>query len=608
MKSGFVDIIGFAVSWAGAAQTFLTEHEAKIDAKPQYKRALAPLFSSTLNSTYVGSILTSVAALMNCSLVGSRGPQTQSAAIALPSTTFINFAMGLGSLTVYLDTKDPASFLITANMVSPLFKAMEHAVLSCHVPDRASIVRCCKVLRNTARVLPNAIGAHPGRRHWGLYAELSKAIARPDTQRHGIETMRTVLRWLATVTSPETAPAKTIGILAPLYGFTLVTEAAMYELRSSNVMKPYWADLAASFSGIADSWLMLSTMDEYQIEDVLQPCAAFVSRTLNYSSGTIAMFKKENAKPLPTEAMVPVLNAIERLSSMVATAATFQNFELGEKIQLPIAPALIVALSLSVHCGNTSISPEALQLSPEWSSGVVTAAFEALQAVSKSAIVLAGMDPLRRGRVLEKEISCQGMHPQPDGFWIEALLHTASMLFLVVDRPRLEMKTCPGEEQDDALLRQNACAVLTLAATYDALWKLISATVPALSPSHIALQSRMCEEVLCKCLLPGDSIGLQGLPLLRDDEIPECFDLDALIDHAKYSDAKDCGRMKLRALVLGNRLCGNLKCKTVRVSSEKKFGKLCAGCRKVKYCCAECQKSDWKVHKLGCRALQEERS
>ncbi|KAK6001901.1 hypothetical protein QM012_002391 [Aureobasidium pullulans] len=36
-------------------------------------------------------------------------------------------------------------------------------------------------------------------------------------------------------------------------------------------------------------------------------------------------------------------------------------------------------------------------------------------------------------------------------------------------------------------------------------------------------------------------------------------------------------------------------------------GKLCAGCKNIRYCGVECQQADWKVHKLLCRTFNDAR-
>ncbi|KAH0362828.1 hypothetical protein KCU65_g7791, partial [Aureobasidium melanogenum] len=38
-----------------------------------------------------------------------------------------------------------------------------------------------------------------------------------------------------------------------------------------------------------------------------------------------------------------------------------------------------------------------------------------------------------------------------------------------------------------------------------------------------------------------------------------------------------------------------------------KPGKRCAGCENIRYCGAECQKADWKIHKLVCRTFKAAR-
>ena len=33
----------------------------------------------------------------------------------------------------------------------------------------------------------------------------------------------------------------------------------------------------------------------------------------------------------------------------------------------------------------------------------------------------------------------------------------------------------------------------------------------------------------------------------------------------------------------------------------------CLGCKSIHYCCAECQKSDWKDHKAQCKSISAKR-
>lgn len=62
-----------------------------------------------------------------------------------------------------------------------------------------------------------------------------------------------------------------------------------------------------------------------------------------------------------------------------------------------------------------------------------------------------------------------------------------------------------------------------------------------------------------------------------------------------------------RARVLGELDCAYVGCTALRAPGEKKLkSKKCSGCRVVQYCCIDCQKKDWKVHKVVCKALQEQ--
>jgi hypothetical protein len=45
--------------------------------------------------------------------------------------------------------------------------------------------------------------------------------------------------------------------------------------------------------------------------------------------------------------------------------------------------------------------------------------------------------------------------------------------------------------------------------------------------------------------------------------------------------------------------CGNFNCRKIKL-------KKCSGCNKEGYCSAECQKDDWKIHKLLCACMKND--
>ena len=60
------------------------------------------------------------------------------------------------------------------------------------------------------------------------------------------------------------------------------------------------------------------------------------------------------------------------------------------------------------------------------------------------------------------------------------------------------------------------------------------------------------------------------------------------------------------AEALATRPCAHVGCTAIVGPCEAgmKRGKLCSGCRLVRYCGAGCQKADWPAHRAACRALQ----
>jgi len=59
-----------------------------------------------------------------------------------------------------------------------------------------------------------------------------------------------------------------------------------------------------------------------------------------------------------------------------------------------------------------------------------------------------------------------------------------------------------------------------------------------------------------------------------------------------------------RAKILRVLPCSSLSCTAVCPLGKKDIpSNVCSGCRVARYCSARCQKKDWKVHKVACKAL-----
>ena len=64
------------------------------------------------------------------------------------------------------------------------------------------------------------------------------------------------------------------------------------------------------------------------------------------------------------------------------------------------------------------------------------------------------------------------------------------------------------------------------------------------------------------------------------------------------------------AEALATRACAHPASTTVVGASEAAAprGKLCSGCRLVRYCGAACQKADWPAHRAACREVASRRA
>ena len=76
-------------------------------------------------------------------------------------------------------------------------------------------------------------------------------------------------------------------------------------------------------------------------------------------------------------------------------------------------------------------------------------------------------------------------------------------------------------------------------------------------------------------------------------------------EEAEGSAAKQLALAVDVAQALATRPCAHVRCTTLLGASEadEPRGKLCSGCRAVRYCGAACQKADWRAHKAACREL-----
>jgi hypothetical protein len=76
--------------------------------------------------------------------------------------------------------------------------------------------------------------------------------------------------------------------------------------------------------------------------------------------------------------------------------------------------------------------------------------------------------------------------------------------------------------------------------------------------------------------------------------------LKAQVDHQQLAVRQ--------ATALGTLRCAYLGCINLASASEAQAkGKLCSGCRTVRFCSEACSQAAWRQHKAACKAIQRER-
>ena len=84
----------------------------------------------------------------------------------------------------------------------------------------------------------------------------------------------------------------------------------------------------------------------------------------------------------------------------------------------------------------------------------------------------------------------------------------------------------------------------------------------------------------------------------------------ALAKAGELSPAEQARLAVEAAEALATRACAHPCCTTIVGASEAAAprGKLCSGCRLVRYCGPRCQKADWPAHKAACREVASRRA
>jgi hypothetical protein len=99
----------------------------------------------------------------------------------------------------------------------------------------------------------------------------------------------------------------------------------------------------------------------------------------------------------------------------------------------------------------------------------------------------------------------------------------------------------------------------------------------------------------------GDvSAAVAAIAVARQEACGHLQQLKAYIDLQKLAVQQ--------AHALGTLRCAHLGCTNLAGASEAQVkGKLCSGCRTVRFCSEACSQAAWRQHKAACKAIQQER-
>ena len=398
-----------------------------------------------------------------------------------------------------------------------------------------------------------------------------------------------------------------------------MAEATVLHAHASDV-HPNWGQLASNTIDLGNAWMGLDAVD------YTKKAASLLSTTVSKRLANVAVGLKDllhsrglipnglnpDVFGVPIDVAVQLITAVERLLALVGSCTNYYKLPAGSprftEINPPLQPAMEAATVISNICSIFFKIPSSQACASVWKK-VMECSLGALETGSKTASLLfSSLTP----HELHFLLTSEPVFASGNGFYLNecfshVLLHsmlTLSYFNAVAPSEQGKLFVASG-----FLTLIEACAML--GHSKQGSWEMSIEFLPNLVASTPG--------VLLECLLTSDGRGLAclhsaaevlgGEPVVsRENQKASFAMLGKLIKtDIPNIDDKDPARLKLRGQVLGLRGCGNIKCTTLRPSSKKSLGKLCAGCQIVRYCGAKCQKADWKgVHKGACKQFQAE--
>lgn len=615
LSLNLTDILSTSAKYITAFHQFLSECVPVIRASPAHSTQLRALLTSSLDASHLADLLFALQGLLEASLA-HRLP-----CISHPSV----FAMYSGGLAQVLGLyEDPEGvdialsnnfikrIMTSGTWVTPIFAGIEQRIASLEdgFSNMSNNIAIVMVMTNIL-VMPVYFDAQE--LDWHAWAKTTKVLADPTFQQKAMDILDRVEMCVKNAEYPiDGTPgiagiAQSLqcgGLMLPLAGYGLIIEGTRAQALISKV--PFeWSSMTRALTKIVDWWVKLATtiVSPRYVRKSLAATVLF--RAINPFPSERNYASADDISGMSAEKVVSLLHLVERLVTVVATSQALVSSLDTEEFEMPVRPALELATHLSEKCANYIIREKAQGL---WNKKVGGAALAALETVGKTGQVLLAVNPAVRARFLripddiaseELQNDYEDKHDgaaDVDKWWLTRLNNIMPPLMQI-----LEKCTATGGMEEE---QQAACAVLTVG-KYCLGTEAFMRHFNLKSITELLKLKTSANKILCGCVVPSDDMSLfdymEGFEE-NDGEI----EIENLSTIAEGADPLDPGRMKLRAQVLSHRACGYLDCTTIRPSFEERFGKICSGCKIVRYCCAEHQKLDWKkVHKIGCKELQK---
>ena len=404
---------------------------------------------------------------------------------------------------------------------------------------------------------------------------------------------------------------------------TALAQAAMIKAGNDRTA-PNWQHITESLISIGDTWMQM--LDDLKSpddppEDKLSP--EFYSSTLMltdlfHSFSAIMQEMDFKRNPVSAHDRIQFLKCVERLGSIAASIprvlvalhanddGTYDAAIYDDDKPLSTGRILDFAFTLAYSCYESM--PANTADSSELFDELTSAAVAAIETLAKAALLISAVPTpeLRFEMITNSMFEDEITEENVDEIWLNDIFLCFLTLLNVLNKKN--RSTSP---------EKLVCVQLTIMKVFASLPETMLSCIDLMlflsRDNEVPIYNTLIGDAGLS-MLPSDGPGCEAMLLAIENlalTIPHLAPYagearERMTKEIKTIDKNESKRLVRRGKALAHRGCANLGCTQLKKRCDKPLGSLlCGQCSTVKYCSKECQKADWKDHKLSCKELEK---